>query len=77
MVTHTGGSLTSVVRIMPLVSNGFALSDAPDRLGRLIPTEPSRPRDELWEQFQALGFPLVHLSNKGLGGYRERGREPR
>lgn len=40
----------------PLVSNGFTLRDAPERLGRLAPTDPARPRAALWEQFQAQGY---------------------
>lgn len=40
----------------PLVSNGFTLSGAPERLGRLAPTDPRRPRSELWDQFQAQGY---------------------
>src|SRR5579875_2080059 len=41
---------------VPLISNGFTLSTSPNRLGRLVPTDPSRPRDELWEQYRAQGY---------------------
>lgn len=40
----------------PLISNGYQLSNAPNRLGRLVASEPSRPRQELWEQFRAQGY---------------------
>jgi len=39
-----------------LVSNGYTLSNASNRLGRLIPSAPSRPRRKLWEQFRAQGY---------------------
>src|SRR2546429_5992643 len=39
-----------------LISNGFALSTSSDRLGRLVPTDPARPRAELWEQYRAQGY---------------------
>lgn len=42
--------------VEPLVSNGFPLAMTPDRLGRLEPSDPARPRDELWEQYQAQGY---------------------
>ena len=45
--------MTIVSLAKPLLSNGFTLSSAPDRLGRLEPTDPTRPRAALWEQFQA------------------------
>lgn len=48
--------MTILPRERPLVSNGFTLSDAPERLGRLAPTDPRRPRSEHWEQFQAQGY---------------------
>jgi ectoine hydroxylase-related dioxygenase (phytanoyl-CoA dioxygenase family) len=41
---------------IPLVSNGFTLSTEPHRLGRLQPTDPGRPRAELWEQYRAQGY---------------------
>ena len=40
----------------PLVSNGFELSRAADRLGWLEPTDAQRPVGEIWEQFQAQGY---------------------
>ena len=39
-----------------LISNGYQLSNAPNRLGRLVASEPSLPRQELWEQFRAQGY---------------------
>lgn len=39
-----------------LISNSYQLSNAPDRLGRLVASEPSFPRQELWEQFRAQGY---------------------
>jgi hypothetical protein len=41
---------------MTLVSNGTPLCDAPNRLGRLTPTDPARPRSALWGQYQAQGY---------------------
>ena len=38
----------------PLVSNGFVLPA--DKIGRLQPTDPTLPRAELWEQYQAQGY---------------------
>ncbi|MCS7222224.1 MAG: phytanoyl-CoA dioxygenase family protein [Anaerolineae bacterium] len=40
----------------PLISNGFMLSTAPDRLGWLEPTDPSLPVERLKEQFRAQGY---------------------
>ena len=39
-----------------LVSNTYVLSRQPNRLGWLIPSDPSRPRQELWEQFEEQGY---------------------
>lgn len=39
-----------------LISNGYQLSNAPNRLGRLVASKPSRPRQELWEHFRAQGY---------------------
>jgi len=39
-----------------LVSNEYTLSNAPNRLGRLTSSDPTRPRRELWEQFRAQGY---------------------
>ncbi|GAC1432200.1 MAG: phytanoyl-CoA dioxygenase family protein [Chloroflexota bacterium] len=41
---------------LALTSNGFALSGRPERLGWLQPTDPGRPRDDLWEQYQTQGY---------------------
>ena len=48
--------MTALVHDTLLISNGFALSTSPDRLGRLVPTDPARPRAELWEQYRAQGY---------------------
>ena len=40
----------------PLVSNGFPLSARPERLGRLQPTDPTRPLADLREQYRAQGY---------------------
>jgi ectoine hydroxylase-related dioxygenase (phytanoyl-CoA dioxygenase family) len=39
-----------------LVSNGIELSDRPDRLGWLIPSDPERPIAALREQYQEQGY---------------------
>lgn len=39
-----------------LISNGYPMSSAPDRLGRLTPTDPHQPRAALWEQYTAQGY---------------------
>src|SRR5690348_15576290 len=48
--------MTSQIVAYPLVSNGHPLPMGPDRLGRLIATDPSRSRDELWAQYQEQGY---------------------
>lgn len=40
----------------PLVSNGYTLSSAPDRLGLLTPSDPARPIEALREQFKEQGY---------------------
>lgn len=40
----------------PITSNQFTLSDSPERLGWLIPTDPNRPREELVEQYWSQGY---------------------
>jgi ectoine hydroxylase-related dioxygenase (phytanoyl-CoA dioxygenase family) len=40
----------------PLISNGYTLSSAPNRLGGLTPSDASRPPAELWEQFRSQGY---------------------
>jgi len=39
-----------------LVSNGYTLSNAPNRLGGLTSSDPTRPPRELWDQFRAQGY---------------------
>lgn len=39
-----------------LVSNQFVLSKKPERLGWLTPSDPTKPKTELWEQFNAQGY---------------------
>lgn len=41
---------------MPLMSNGFALSTDPNRLGELEPTDPGLPLARLHEQYRAQGY---------------------
>lgn len=55
MEGHIPG-MNTVVDSLPLISNGYALSTSPQRLGRLAPSDPARPRDELWEQYQSQGY---------------------
>jgi ectoine hydroxylase-related dioxygenase (phytanoyl-CoA dioxygenase family) len=40
----------------PLLSNGYTLSTAPQRLGWLTPSDPRRPCGELWEQYRVQGY---------------------
>jgi len=40
----------------PLISNGYQLSNEANRLGRLTPSDWSRPHRELWEQFRSQGY---------------------
>ena len=40
----------------PLVSNGYTLSTAPQRLGWLTPTDPVLPMEQLREQYKAQGY---------------------
>lgn len=48
--------MTSVLRDKPLISNGYSLSTASDRLGRLIPSDPDVPIAELRTQYQEQGY---------------------
>ncbi|MFO7168510.1 MAG: phytanoyl-CoA dioxygenase family protein [Chloroflexota bacterium] len=48
--------MSSPVYDRPLVSNGYTLSAAPNRLGRLTPSDPARPLAELREQYEAQGY---------------------
>ena len=48
--------VSNVLIEKPLVSNGFTLSMAPNRLGRLVPSDASRPPAALWEEFRARGY---------------------
>jgi ectoine hydroxylase-related dioxygenase (phytanoyl-CoA dioxygenase family) len=41
---------------VPLVSNGYELSTAPNRLGWLTPSDPNAPMDDLREQYQQQGY---------------------
>ena len=47
---------SNVAYPQPLTSNGFILEAGPDRLGRLTPSDPTRPIAELREQFAAQGY---------------------
>ena len=40
----------------PITSNTFTLSDALNRLGWLIPTDPNQSRENLLAQYQAQGY---------------------
>jgi ectoine hydroxylase-related dioxygenase (phytanoyl-CoA dioxygenase family) len=48
--------MIAAVREKPLMSNGYTLSTAPDRLGRLVASDPRRPMAELHEQYAAQGY---------------------
>jgi ectoine hydroxylase-related dioxygenase (phytanoyl-CoA dioxygenase family) len=48
--------VTETRKIQSLVSNGYTLSTSPDRLGWLIPTDPSMPVSDLWLRFRANGY---------------------
>ena len=41
---------------LQLVSNGYTLSAAPNRLGRLMPSDSASPLDKLRAQFRAQGY---------------------
>jgi ectoine hydroxylase-related dioxygenase (phytanoyl-CoA dioxygenase family) len=45
-----------VLTALPLVSNGFAISHDPARLGYLVPSNASLPLAELQEQYRAQGY---------------------
>lgn len=49
-------TMTSVLCDKPLISNGYALSTASDRLGMLIPSDPNAPTAELRTQFAEQGY---------------------
>ncbi|MDB5079146.1 MAG: Phytanoyl-CoA dioxygenase [Chloroflexi bacterium] len=40
----------------PLSSNGFTLEDSPDRLGWLVPSDPTGSIEVLWEQYKSQGY---------------------
>lgn len=48
--------MTTALRDKPLVSNGYILSTAPDRLGTLRPTDPGLPSQELRDRYAADGY---------------------
>jgi ectoine hydroxylase-related dioxygenase (phytanoyl-CoA dioxygenase family) len=66
--------MAALMRDVPLISNGFALSTSPKRLGRLVPTDPGRPRAELWEQYRAQGYLWLKgiLDRQEVLGFRRR-----
>ena len=48
--------MTTLLADSPLVSNGFALATGPDRIGRLVPTDPTQPLATLRAQYRAQGY---------------------
>jgi ectoine hydroxylase-related dioxygenase (phytanoyl-CoA dioxygenase family) len=48
--------METMVRERPLTSNSYTLSAAPERLGWLTPSDPSRPIAELRAQYAAQGY---------------------
>src|SRR5205085_3154231 len=66
--------MAALVHDVRLISNGFALATSPDRLGRLVPTDPAQPRAELWEQYQAQGYHWLKgiLDRQEVLGFRRR-----
>lgn len=58
----------------PLTSNGFILEAGPDRLGRLTPSDPTRPIAELREQYAAQGYLWLKglLNRKAIFAFRKR-----
>jgi len=48
--------MTATLLPAQLTSNGFALAMTPERLGRLVPTDPTQPYRWLREQYQAQGY---------------------
>jgi ectoine hydroxylase-related dioxygenase (phytanoyl-CoA dioxygenase family) len=66
--------MTDAVQTIELVSNGYPLSSAPNRLGRLTPTDPHQSRAKLWEQYQAQGYLWLKdiLPHKEVLAFRRR-----
>jgi hypothetical protein len=52
---------------IPLISNGYILSTAHDRLGWLTPSQAGQPVNRLWERFREQGY----LWLKGILDRRE------
>ncbi|MCA0452879.1 MAG: phytanoyl-CoA dioxygenase family protein [Chloroflexi bacterium] len=48
--------MSARVLIQPVTSNHFTLTDSPDRLGWLVPTDPAQPRERLLDQYQTQGY---------------------
>jgi ectoine hydroxylase-related dioxygenase (phytanoyl-CoA dioxygenase family) len=42
--------------LQPLISNGYTLSTAAARIGRLTPSDATQPPAQLWEQFRSQGY---------------------
>jgi ectoine hydroxylase-related dioxygenase (phytanoyl-CoA dioxygenase family) len=58
----------------PLVSNGYTLSSAPERLDWLTPADPGSPRARLWEQYREYGYLWLKglLDRKQVLAFRRR-----
>ncbi len=58
----------------PLTSNGYILSTAADKLGWLTPSDPTRPHDELVEQYRAQGYLWLKeiLKREAVMDFRQR-----
>ena len=57
MDRHIYGGIMDLRTIdIDLISNTHLLSKQPNRLGWLTPSDPSRSKKELWEQFQEQGY---------------------
>lgn len=52
----TGTLPETALRDKPLVSNGYILSQQPQRLGWLTPSDPARPMSELRDQYAEQGY---------------------
>ncbi len=59
--------MQTTVYDQPITSNTFTLSGFPERLGRLIPTDPNQPREALLAQYRSQGY----LWLKGILDYEQ------
>lgn len=66
--------MTTLAYPAPLLSNGFTISNDPSRMGRLTPSHPHAPINELRDQFTAQGYLWLKgiLDRNAIFAFRKR-----